>query len=112
MSLVISIAIAILYLDQPWKTLLIVGAFLFEGFELWLFLKWRGVPPISGAESFVGAVGRTTQPCTPTGRASIRGQSWRVTSDRPCPSHTRVRVTAVEGTFLRVTPEEDPNAAR
>jgi len=102
MSLVAAILIAYFFIDWPWGILLVIPAALLEAFEIMLFLRWRKVKSITGAEMLIGATGKTVGPIDPTGQAQIRGQLWTVESDESLERGAEVEVVAHEGLKLKV----------
>lgn len=102
MSLVVALLIAYFFLDKPWNIIVVVGAALLEGFEIWLYFRWRKVKAMSGAETMVGARGKTVGVCDPTGQANIRGQLWTIESDETLERGAEVEVVGMEGIKLRV----------
>ena len=102
MSLVIALLVAYFFLDKPWSILVVVAAALLEGFEIWLYFRWRKVKAMSGAETLIGARGRTVGICDPTGQANIKGQLWTVESDERLERGAEVEVVGMEGIKLRV----------
>ncbi|MGH2754512.1 MAG: NfeD family protein [Actinomycetota bacterium] len=108
MSLVAAILIAYFFIDWPWGLLLVIPAALLEAFEIMLFLRWRKVKSLTGAETLIGATGKTVSPCEPTGQAQIRGQLWTVESDEPLERGTEVEVLAHDGLKLKVTRRPSP----
>ena len=106
MSLVVSVVIAFLYLDRPWRWVVMVAALFWEGLEIWIFLKWRKVKARTGHDALVGMTGRTVTDCRPQGQARIREQLWRVTCEPGVDAGGYVRVTGARGIELKVEPYE------
>jgi membrane-bound serine protease (ClpP class) len=67
-------------------------------------VRARRRPVVSGVASLVGADGEMLDDATDTGWASIRGETWQVTTAAHVARGQKVRVVAVEGVSLRVAP--------
>lgn len=80
-----------------------------------LLLRARRRPVVSGADTLVGSVGVVvTDTAGPTGQtdptdgwAMVRGEQWRIRSNRPLARGDSVRVTARHGLVLDVTSIHD-----
>jgi membrane-bound ClpP family serine protease len=110
-SLVIAVVLSWLFLQPPWRYVVVAGALLFEIFEIWLFLHLRGVRSITGPEAMIGAVGHTVTDCKPSGQARIRGQYWQVTCDEGAETGDEIVVRKVNGLRLVVAPAARQTAA-
>lgn len=78
-------------------------------FFLWVISRLLGLRrrrPVSGREEMVGSVGVVAS--LSGGHAVIRvhGESWNAIADQPLHAGQRVRITAIDGLKLTVTPEE------
>jgi membrane-bound serine protease (ClpP class) len=62
--------------------------------------------PVTGDAGLVGQIGIVKTPLTPKGRIQIHGELWFARCRTPVAAGRRVRVTAVDGLTLEVTPEE------
>jgi membrane-bound serine protease (ClpP class) len=102
LSLVIALLVAYFFLDRPWSFLVVIAAALLEGFEIWLYFRWRKVKAMSGSETLIGATGKTVGVCDLTGQASIRGQLWSVEADERLERGAEVEVVGMEGLRLKV----------
>ena len=69
-----------------------------------LAVRARRRPVVSGVASLVGADGEMLDDATDTGWASIRGETWQVTTAAHVARGQKVRVVAVDGVSLRVAP--------
>lgn len=71
-------------------------------------MRARRRPVVSGREQMIGASGivRTVGPGGAW--AQVNGENWRVTSEVPLQPGQRVRVRAMRGLTLQVSPETDP----
>jgi membrane protein implicated in regulation of membrane protease activity len=102
MALVIGTIIAFVFLEWPWRWLVIVPLALIEVFEIMLWLHWRGVRSVTGPEAIVGARGRTVTDCRPEGQVRVKGQLWRAHCAEGADSGEDVVVTKVSGLRLEV----------
>jgi membrane-bound serine protease (ClpP class) len=104
MSLIVALVLSTIFLEWPWRLLAIVPAALLEGAEIYLWLRLRRVPSITGVEALLDAEGEALTGCRPEGQVRVKGQVWKAT----CPGHVaagdRVIVTAVHGLTLEVAP--------
>jgi membrane protein implicated in regulation of membrane protease activity len=102
LSLIIAIVAAILFLEWPWNLLVVAGAALWEGFEIFIFLRWRKRKPISGPDALLGVRGVSVSSCRPDGQARIAGRFWRVICDEGAEPGDPVVVDGIAGTTLHV----------
>lgn len=102
MSLIVGTTLAFLFLEWPWRGVVVLGLLFVEGAEIWLWLKLRKVPATTGAEAMVGAHGRAVTDCIPDGQVRVKGQLWRAR----CPTGVRagdhITVIALRGLELEV----------
>jgi membrane-bound serine protease (ClpP class) len=101
-SLLIAVLLSYFFLEWPWTLIVILAAASFEAFEIWLWLRWRKVRSITGAESMIGSKGRTMGVCDPDGQAAIKGQVWSVECDERLERGTDIEVVGRDGLKLRV----------
>jgi membrane-bound serine protease (ClpP class) len=90
----------------PW-TLIAVLTLVTIGFIVFvaqMAVRARRRPIVSGVASLVGAEGEMLDDATDTGWASIRGETWQVTTAARVARGQKVRVVAVDGVALRVAP--------
>ena len=71
------------------------------------WVGWRALqaPPMMGVEAMVGEMGEAITDLVPLGQVRYRNDLWTARSAEPVRKGERVRITAVEGVRLRVTPE-------
>ncbi len=112
MSLVLAIILAFTVLESPWRWVAIGVGLLWEGFEIYVYLRWRKVKSMTGHEALVGTRGVAMTELDPKGQAKIKGQIWSVTSTEVTAKGEPVVVTEVEGLHLTVEPVEVSDAAR
>lgn len=102
-----------------WATFALGGAVLFVLFWRYQSLVQKGneLPPGVGAVRLVGLTGVVTEKVDPRdaeahGRVVVEGDTWGALTDGPAvlPEGTRVRITDVQGTRVKVEPaERTPN---
>jgi membrane-bound serine protease (ClpP class) len=73
---------------------------------VWLALKARRRPVVSGREEIIGASGTALSDFERDGWAQVRGETWRVVSTAPLASGQKLRVTGIDGLTLRVEPDD------
>jgi membrane-bound serine protease (ClpP class) len=107
--LVLAVLAAFLLVPAPWNVVLVVGAAVVEGAEVWFFRWWtRRRRPVVGAEALVGEIGIATAALDPTGHVRVVGELWQARSDRPVSHGERVVIRAVEPDLtLMVEPVEN-----
>jgi membrane-bound serine protease (ClpP class) len=105
--LVLAVLAAIFLVPAPWNVVLVVGAAVVEGVEVWFFRWWtRRRRPVVGAEALVGEIAIATTALDPTGQVRVVGELWRARSDRPVAVGERVVIRALEPDLtLMVEPE-------
>jgi membrane-bound serine protease (ClpP class) len=80
------------------------GAVVF--FTVWLALKARGRPVVSGHAEIIGASGTALSDFEREGWAQVRGETWRVVSTAPLASGQKFKVTGIDGLTLQVEPQD------
>lgn len=76
-------------------------------FILGMLFKARARPVVSGMEEMVGARGVATADFEAEGTVRTHGELWQARSDQPIRKGQPVRVTAINGLTLQVTPEPE-----
>lgn len=71
-------------------------------------LKARRRPVVSGREALFGSTGIVLEDFESEGWARVHGETWRVRSAAPMRAGQQVRVGAIEGLVLDVSPQEEP----
>ena len=104
MAFIIGTTVAVLFLDGPLKIVLIAVVALIEILELSIWLRWRKVRATTGVEAMVGAEGVAMTDVDPEGRVKLKGMTWKARSNVRVAAGDPVRVVAVEGLRLDVTP--------
>lgn len=107
MSLIIGGTLAYLYLDPPWRYVVILALALLEGFEVMLWLRWRKVRSITGPEALVGARGKALSELRPEGQVRVRGRLWKAVCRAGAAAGDDVTVERVDGLTLIVNPATD-----
>jgi membrane-bound serine protease (ClpP class) len=94
--------------DIPWMLIALITATSVAFFliVIRMALRARKQPVITGSEELVGAVGEVLEHRDGQWWARVRSELWSVRSAHPLKKHMRVRVTALDGLVLIVTPEE------
>jgi membrane-bound serine protease (ClpP class) len=75
-------------------------------FTVWLALKARRRPVVSGHVEIIGASGTALSDIEREGWAQVRGETWRVVSTARLASGEKLRVSGVDGLTLRVEPAD------
>ena len=104
MTTVIGATLAILFVDPPWRWVIIGALLLIDAVQIVIWLRWRKKKSITGIDSIVGAGGRAMTTLDPDGQVSVRGQIWTAHSSERIEVGDDVTVTAVEGLKLEVAP--------
>ena len=104
MGLVIGTILSFMFLDPPWRYLVIIPLAAWEAFEVMLWLKWRRVKSITGVEAFVGATGRAITDCRPEGQVRVRGAVWRARCPQGVDAGDHIVVESLDGLVLTVAP--------
>jgi membrane-bound serine protease (ClpP class) len=73
-------------------------------FTVWLALKARRRPVVSGHAEFIGASGTALADFEREGWAQVRGETWRVVTTAPLASGQKLRVIGIDGLTLQVEP--------
>ena len=71
---------------------------------IWLALRARGRPVVSGREQMIGAVGEALGDFDARGSVHVHGERWQARALAPVHKGEPVQVTAVEGLVLAVKP--------
>jgi membrane-bound serine protease (ClpP class) len=112
-SLIVGSTLAILFLDSPWRWIVIAVLVAVEGFEIVLWLRLRRMRSLTGPEGIVGSKGRALSDCRPDGQVRVKGQIWKATCLAGATAGEDVVVEASEGLRLKVRraavgPDERP----
>lgn len=77
-----------------------------------MLLNGRKRPVVSGREEMIGAAGEALEDVEAEGWARVHGERWRVRCAVPLRTGDRLRVTAMHGLVLQVTPDTADNSRR
>jgi membrane-bound serine protease (ClpP class) len=72
-----------------------------------MLVRGRNRPVVSGREELIGASGVALDDFSGEGWARVHSENWRVRARAPVHKGQKLRVTAIEGLLLDVTPETD-----
>ncbi|MDQ4024876.1 MAG: hypothetical protein M3217_05215 [Actinomycetota bacterium] len=106
MTTVIGATLAILFVDPPWRWVIIGALLATDVVQVTVWLRWRKKKSITGIESIVGTGGRAVTAVDPEGQVSVRGQLWTARSTERIEAGDDVTVTAVDGLKLEVARAE------
>jgi membrane-bound serine protease (ClpP class) len=106
-TLIIGSILAFIFLEWPWRGLVIVALACVEAVEIWLWLRLRKVPSSTGAEALVGAHGRAVSDCDPDGMVRVKGQLWRAHCRGGVRAGDHITVESVQGLVLEVGERSD-----
>ena len=104
MAFVIALTLGFIFLDGWMRYALIAGGALIEIAEIAVWLRWRKVKSTTGIETMVGVTGIAVTDCDPDGQVKVRGSIWKAHCEEGVPEGASVRVDAVEGLRLDVSP--------
>ena len=104
--LIIVALILLFVLPGPWNVIVAaVCAVAWLG-ELYLWNRTvRGRKRVVGAQTLVGMIGQVREPCRPVGQVFVNGELWEARCEDGADPGTAVKVLAVNGLTLEVTPE-------
>jgi membrane-bound serine protease (ClpP class) len=71
---------------------------------VWLVMRSRGQPPVSGVEEMLTETARALEDFERAGAVWVHGERWHAVSSAPVSKGQAVRVTAIDGLTLRVEP--------
>jgi membrane protein implicated in regulation of membrane protease activity len=109
---IIGATLAFVFLDPPWRYLVIAALLLIDVAEIFIWLRWRKRKSITGVENIVDARGEVVSDCTPDGQVKVRGQIWSATCAEGARAGDAIVVTEVSGIRLTVARAPAPSATR
>jgi membrane-bound ClpP family serine protease len=112
LTFALGVTLAFLFLDSPWRWIVIAVLAAVEVFEILLWLKLRRLRSMTGPEGLVGAVGRALTDCKPSGQVRVKGAIWKAHSDAGAAAGEEIVVTAIDGLQLEVRRRSDPHSGR
>jgi membrane protein implicated in regulation of membrane protease activity len=97
--------------EEPWGAIVIIVACLLEIVEVAVLRRWsrhlgRRLKPAVGAEAMIGQTAKVVSPCRPTGTVRVHGELWEAQCEEGADAKDTVRIDAVEGLQLLVSPVE------
>jgi membrane protein implicated in regulation of membrane protease activity len=105
--LVLALLLVLFVLPMPWAVVVLALGVVGEVGEIvWgrrLARRWR---PRTGAESMIGREAEVVSACRPTGQVRIGGELWGARAEAGADPGEIVRVDAVDGLTLAVSPLE------
>jgi membrane protein implicated in regulation of membrane protease activity len=105
MALVGAILLALYVVPSPWDIVVLIGGIVLEVGEtiFWWKLSHRRKPKV-GVETLVGTSATVITSCRPRGQVRVAGEIWTATCADGADPGEVVRVVAVDGLALVVTP--------
>jgi membrane protein implicated in regulation of membrane protease activity len=105
MALVGAILLALYVVPSPWDIVVLIGGIVLEIGEtvFWWKLSHRRKPKV-GVETLVGTSATVITSCRPRGQVRVAGEIWTATCTDGADPGEVVRVVAVDGLALVVTP--------
>jgi membrane protein implicated in regulation of membrane protease activity len=111
MFLVLALLLLI-FLPWPWSLAAAIASLLLFVVEVAYWQRrMRGRKVQTGVENLVGATGKVTTPLAPIGQIRVKGELWEAHSSTPLDRGARVRVVAVDGLTLEVSPLNGASSA-
>jgi membrane-bound serine protease (ClpP class) len=102
--LVVGTTLSFIFLDAPWRWLVVGLLAVIEIAEISLWLKMRSQRSVTGAEGIVGVTGRAINDCKPDGQVRVKGQVWKAYCAAGVSAGDEIVVTGMEGLSLQVSP--------
>jgi membrane protein implicated in regulation of membrane protease activity len=111
MFLVLALLLLI-FVPSPWNVGAAIASLLLFVLEVgYWHRRVRGRKVQTGVENLVGATGKVTTPLAPVGQIRVHGELWEARSRTPLDPGSRVRVVAVDGLTLEVSPLNGASSA-
>ena len=98
---IIGAVLSYLFLDPPWRYVVIGALLLTDVVQIMVWLKWRKRKAMTGEDGLIGKVGRVSTECRPEGVVHVAGTFWKAICPEGADEGDEVVVTAVNG--LRVS---------
>jgi membrane protein implicated in regulation of membrane protease activity len=105
MILLVAFALAVFVLPSPWGLVAVIGAFLAEIGEAWLWWRWsRRRRPATGVEAMLGRHATAATPCRPRGQVRVLGELWTAICEPGADTGDEVEIVGIDadGLTLRV----------
>ncbi|HWH05761.1 MAG TPA: NfeD family protein [Gaiellaceae bacterium] len=105
MIFVVALVAALLWLEGPWRYVVVGAAAVVELAEtyFWWWLSHRRKPAV-GVETLVGRRAVVAARCRPEGQVRVAGELWAARCAEGADAGDEVEVVAVEGLVLVVAP--------
>jgi membrane-bound serine protease (ClpP class) len=101
---IIGTILAIMFLDPPWRYVVIAGLLAFDALQISIWLRHRKRRPITGADTLVGVPGIAITDLRPEGQVKLRGQIFKAECVAGVDAGDEVVVTGIDGLRLEVAP--------
>ena len=99
--------IALLVLGAPWGLVILAGALCLEILEYFAWKRFlRRYRLRSGPETMVGRTATVVDDIDPIGRVRLDGEHWNARARVPVREGETVRIEAIDGLTLEVSPAE------
>ena len=106
MTTIIGAVLAFIFLDEPWRYLLIAVLLAIDVVQIFVWLRWRNRRAITGhQERLVGSDGETVSPCQPFGQVKVRGQLWKAYCPQGIDVGLPITVVSVDGLQFEIAPK-------
>jgi membrane protein implicated in regulation of membrane protease activity len=103
MILLLSILVAVLFLEEPWNWVVVAVGIVLEIAETTLFVWWsKRRRATVGAETLVGRTAVVATDCVPEGQVRVAGEIWAARCAEGARAGEEVVVRAVDGLMLEV----------
>jgi membrane protein implicated in regulation of membrane protease activity len=101
--LLLSILIAVLFLEEPWNWVVVALGIVLEVAETTLFVWWsKRRRATVGAETLVGRTAVVATDCLPEGQVRVAGEIWAARCEAGARAGEEVIVRAVDRLMLEV----------
>lgn len=104
MLLIVAVIVGFLFLEEPWRWVVIAVAALIELAEVLFWLGWnRRRRATVGVETLVGREALVVSPCLPAGQVRLDGEIWAAVCPDGADEGEAVVVEAIDGLTLAVS---------
>jgi membrane protein implicated in regulation of membrane protease activity len=109
MILILSILLAVFFLEPPWSIVVIVVGCILEVGEVAFLRRWskridKRTAATTGSEAMIGQPGEVVEECQPLGTVRVNGELWAARCPEGAGRGDTVHVKGVEGLTLVVSP--------
>lgn len=100
-----ALVVALLWLEGPWRYVVVGAAAVVELGETWFWwwLSHRRAPAV-GVETLVGRRAVVAVACRPEGQVRVAGELWRARCAEGADAGSQVEIVSVDGLVLAVRP--------